>query len=112
MLDRRDRLPSARPDRFPRALLDAASGNKARALEFVKTGGPHLRARIHLALGDYDAAFSALDEAIDVRTFNVTNWTDPDFDAVRSDPRFARAVERTGIAAGPLIVWGKWPDRQ
>ena len=29
-----------------------------------------------------------------------------------SDPRFARAVERMGIAPAPLIVWGKWPDRQ
>ena len=112
MLDRRDRLRSARADRFPRALLEAASGNKARALEFVKTGGPLLRARIHLALADYDAAFSAPDKAIDDRTFNVAQWTDPDFDVVRSDPRFARAVERMGIAAGPLIVWGHWPDRQ
>ena len=112
MLDRRDRLPSARADRFPDALLEAASGNKARALELAKMGGPSLRARVHLALGDYDAAFSALDEAIDTRTFNVAQWSDPDFDVVRSDPRFARAVERMGIAAAPLIVWGHWPDRK
>ena len=112
MLERRGRLPSARVDRFPIALLEAASGSKARALEFAKMEGPNLRARIHIVFGDYDAAFSALDEAIDTRTFNIANWSDPDFDAVRSDPRFARAVERTGIAAAPLIVWGKWPDRQ
>ena len=112
MLDRRDRLPSARADRFPHALLEAASGNKARALDLAKTGGPVLRARIHIVFGDYDAAFSALDEAIDARTLNVANWSDPDFDAVRSDPRFARAVERMGIAAAPLVVWGKWPDRR
>ena len=68
MLDRRDRLPSARADRFPRALLEAASGNKARALEFAKTGGPLLRARIYFASGDYDAAFSALEKAIFNRT--------------------------------------------
>ena len=99
-------------DPFVVGLLEAASGNKARALEFARLGGPALRARIHIVFGDYDAAFSALDEAIDTRTFNIANWTDPDFDAVRSDPRFARAVERTGIAAAPLIAWGKWPDRQ
>jgi len=112
MLDRRDRLPSARANPFARALLEAAVGNKAEALELAKMGGPNLGARIHIVFGDYDAAFSALDEAIDTRTFNVTNWTDPDFDSVRSDPRFARAVERMGIAAAPLVTWGKWPDRQ
>ena len=112
MLDRKDRLPSARPDQFPRALLEAASGNKARAKEFAKTGGPVLRSRIHLAFGDYDAAFSTLDEAIDERAFNIANWADPDFDVVRSDLRFARAVERTGIVAAPLVVWGTWPDRK
>ena len=112
MLERRGRLPSARVDPYPVASLEAAAGNKARALELAKMAGPSLRARVYVALGDYDAAFSALDEAIDARTFNVAQWSDPDFDAVRSDPRFARAVERTGIAAAPLVGWGRWPDRQ
>jgi serine/threonine-protein kinase len=111
ILDRRDRLPSARVNESPRALLEAASGDKAQARELAKTGGPALRARLHLALGDYDAAFSALDEAIEARTFNVAQWSDPDFDLVRSDPRFARAVERMGLAAAPLIAWGNWPKR-
>jgi Flp pilus assembly protein TadD len=112
MMQRRDRLPSARVDRFPLALLEAASGNRARALELAKAGGPNLRARLHLVFGEYDAAFTALAEAIDTRTFNVAQWTDPDFDVVRSDPRFARAVERMGIAPAPLVAWGQWPDRQ
>jgi TolB-like protein/tetratricopeptide (TPR) repeat protein len=110
MMDRRDRLPSAREDRFPLVLLEAASGNRARALELAKKGGPNLRARLHLVLGEYDAGFTALTEAIETRTFNIAQWTDPDFDAVRSDPRFAHAVERMGLAAAPLIRWGHWPD--
>jgi TolB-like protein/Tfp pilus assembly protein PilF len=112
LLDQRDRLPSARVDETPRALLEAASGNKTRALELARTGGPNLLARLHLVLGDYDAAFSALDDAIEGRAFNVAQWSDPDFDVVRSDPRFARAVERMGLAPAPLVAWGHWPERR
>jgi TolB-like protein/Tfp pilus assembly protein PilF len=112
MLDRRDRLPSARTDLALRADLEAASGNRTQALELLKGLVPARRARVHLALGDHDAAFAALNEAIDNRTFNSASLTDPDFDPVRRDPRFARAVERTGLSAAPLIVWGQWPDRR
>ena len=97
---------------MPVALLEAASGNRALARKLAEDAGPDLRARVHIALGDHDAAVRARDDAIDARRFGIAQWTDPDFDAVRSDPRFARAVERTGIAAAPLIVWGRWPDGQ
>jgi tetratricopeptide (TPR) repeat protein len=110
VLDRRDRLPSARPDLGLRAGLEAASGNRTRALELLKGLGAGWRARIHLALGDHDAAFVALDEAIDDRTFNVAQLSDPDYDPVRSDPRFARAVERIGLSPAPLVAWGRWPE--
>jgi TolB-like protein/tetratricopeptide (TPR) repeat protein len=109
VLDRRDRLPSARPDLGLRAAVEAASGNKTRALDLLKGLGPAWRARIHLALGDHDAAFAALNEAIDDRAFNVAQLSDPDYDPVRSDPRFARAVERIGVSPAPLVGWGSWP---
>jgi TolB-like protein/tetratricopeptide (TPR) repeat protein/predicted Ser/Thr protein kinase len=110
MMDRRDRLPSARPDLRLRAWLEAATGSKARALGLLKKIGPTGSARVHVVLGDYDAAFAALNEAIDDRTLNLVRLTDPEFDPVRSDPRFARAVERTGLSAAPLVAWGKWPE--
>jgi tetratricopeptide (TPR) repeat protein len=112
VLDRRDRLPSAREAALPRALLEAATGNKPRALELAKTLPAVGRARVYLALGDYDTAFRALERAIEDRTFLAAQWSDPDLDPVRSDPRFARLVERMGLPAGPLTVWGTWPADQ
>jgi TolB-like protein/Tfp pilus assembly protein PilF len=112
VLDRRDRLPSAREAALPRALMEAATGNKPRALELAKTLPAVALARVHLALGDHDTAFRALERAIEDRTFLAAQWSDPDLDPVRSDPRFARLVERMGLPAGPLIVWGKWQADQ
>jgi Tfp pilus assembly protein PilF len=112
MLARRDRLPSVRPEPALRAGLEAASGNTARARELLRAIGPAGRLRVHLALGDHDGVFAALDEAIDGRTFNVAQLADPDFDAVRTDPRFARAIERTGLSPAPMIGWGRWLDAQ
>jgi TolB-like protein/tetratricopeptide (TPR) repeat protein len=110
MLDRRDRLPSARPDVRLAAWLEAAAGNKSRALALVKRIGPAGSAKVHAVLGDHDAAFAALNEAIDDRTLNVVRLTDPEYDPLRLDPRFARAVERTGLSAAPLVAWGRWPE--
>jgi len=57
-----------------------------------------VRANIHLGLGDIDRVFALIDEAIDERSWYVT-WLpiDPMLDHLRDDPRFARAVARTGL---------------
>jgi tetratricopeptide (TPR) repeat protein len=112
ILDRRDRLPSARPGHGLRAVLEAATGNAARALEQLGSIGPNERLRVHLTLGNHDEAFAELNDGIDRRTFVPPQLTDPEFDAVRSDPRFESAIKRMGLSPAPLFVWGRWPDKR
>ena len=62
----------------------------------------HLAA-IHVSLGESDQAFAMLERAVDDRTVLVAGisfW--PEFDAIRSDPRFEALVARHGLprAAG------------
>jgi len=55
-------------------------------------------ALIHLALGDHDAAFACLDQAIDERSGNVpTFYLNPRLAVLRGDPRFERLRRRLGV---------------
>jgi serine/threonine protein kinase/tetratricopeptide (TPR) repeat protein len=56
-------------------------------------------ARIHAELGERDEAFAALEKACDEQDWWVL-WmgVDPRFDALRSDPRYRRLIERIGLA--------------
>jgi TolB-like protein/tetratricopeptide (TPR) repeat protein len=57
-----------------------------------------LVARVHLALGDRDQAFAALDRAFQERSFwLIFLKVDPIWDPLRADPRFAALVRRVGI---------------
>jgi len=52
---------------------------------------------IAIGLKDYDAAFRWLEKAAEERDFFVTILAAPDFDAIRSDPRFATLRRRVGL---------------
>jgi DNA-binding winged helix-turn-helix (wHTH) protein/tetratricopeptide (TPR) repeat protein len=56
---------------------------------------PFHRAWIHLGLGDDEAMFAALDEALATRTWYMT-WlgSTPEIDAYRDDPRFKELLRR------------------
>ena len=55
-------------------------------------------AKAHLALGDHDAAFEALERAFaERRGLLVYLRVEPIFDPIRSDPRFLELVRRMGL---------------
>ena len=55
-------------------------------------------AMVHVGLGDKEQAFAALEQAYEARTWYMT-WLKvaPEFDSLRSDPRFANLVRRVGL---------------
>ena len=55
------------------------------------------RAVILAALGDHELAFDALQEALDAREANLMTLSDPSFDPLRADPRFAHVVAAVGL---------------
>jgi TolB-like protein/tetratricopeptide (TPR) repeat protein len=59
---------------------------------------PYASALVHLALGEHDAAFAALERAFAVRDVHLLFLTtDPKWDPVREDARFARIIDRCGF---------------
>ncbi|HET8924715.1 MAG TPA: tetratricopeptide repeat protein [Candidatus Acidoferrum sp.] len=57
-----------------------------------------LIARIHLGLGEIDAAFEWLRKGLDERSYwNVFLKMDPVYDPIRPDPRFAEMLKRIGL---------------
>jgi tetratricopeptide (TPR) repeat protein len=60
---------------------------------------PHEKALIYIGLGDRDAAFTLLEEAYQERFSNLIYLTtDPIYDDLRGDPRFANLVRRIGLS--------------
>jgi TolB-like protein len=56
-------------------------------------------ALVYAGLGDKDEAFAWLDDAYQTNSEGLTNLKiDPCLDPLRSDPRFARLLERTGLS--------------
>jgi thioredoxin-like negative regulator of GroEL len=85
-------LAQAGRRREARALLDDLESRPE------SEASPDSLAFVHFALGDKDGGFDLLDRAVSQRLPGAL-WikVDPRFDTVRTDPRFARLVERVGI---------------
>ena len=89
------------------ALLAARGGNRELALaklaalkESDREFGSFNSARIYAQLGDKDAAFDALNRALDVRESSLLYLkVDPYLDPLRGDSRFAALVKRLGLPA-------------
>lgn len=81
-----------------------ASGQREQALKIVRTLStnhgssfvdPYLVSIVYLSMKDRVAAFQWLNEALDVRSsFAISILTEPKWQPFRSDPRFARVVQR------------------
>jgi TolB-like protein len=61
---------------------------------------PYIIARIDAVLGDHDQALQWLEKAMGQRDDFITHINvDPEFDSLRSDPRFQRMLQRIGLTA-------------
>jgi serine/threonine-protein kinase len=96
----------------PEILMDlgrayAVAGKRAEAERILaelkartKTGyvSPFHIAMVYIGLGDKDQALAALEEAYQARSWYMT-WLKvaPEFDSIRSDPRFANLAQRVGF---------------
>ncbi len=85
----------------------ALAGNKTRAYRLLqeleqiasqKYASPMDVAQIHIGLGDHEAAFQYLQEALQERSGLIT-WIpiDARYDTLREDPRFAELVQALGL---------------
>lgn len=61
---------------------------------------PNMLATIHLHLKDYESAFAELERALEIHDARII-WlgVDPQFDVIRSDPRFQELLRRTNNPA-------------
>ena len=58
----------------------------------------HAIARLHLALGDIDQAVESIGKSLDEREpFSAFLKLDPEFDPLRTDPRFGELISRLGL---------------
>ena len=65
---------------------------------------PMHRAQIHVGLGETEQAFAALEEAFDDRSFFLLYLSvDPQFDPLRSDPRFSDLLRRIGLPVSQRV---------
>ena len=114
-LDRLERLPSLTPFRLttPRAMLEAVSGREQEARRLVPMLSSRLsaRARVYIALGDYDRAFADLESAMVNRQLPPYMFANPEMDSVRMDPRFARLLQRMGLPVDRVVALGALPIR-
>jgi TolB-like protein/Tfp pilus assembly protein PilF len=104
MLSRLEALPSARSVAGLRAWLDAASGDSVAARQSTDVG--RYGFRIHIALGEHDAAFRALERAADEGSLPGFTLGNPELDPLRRDPRFARLAARFGLPVERLVALG------
>ena len=80
------------------ALLALGRGEEATALARRLEGGSiRDRARVRAALGDAEGALEVLEEAYRQGAPWILTLSLPDFDALRSDPRFTSLLESVGL---------------
>jgi serine/threonine-protein kinase len=89
----------------------AVAGDRARATTLLREiEGSRAReshnfaiARVHLGLGDHDAALASLRRAAERHdAFFAESMASPIFDPIRQDPRFAEVVRMVGI--DPVVM--------
>ena len=90
----------------------AGRGDEARAMlaEFEAQSahryvGSYYSAQVRVALGEHDAAFAALEQAIEERVhWMAAIRIDPSLAGLMADPRYARLIARvTGLGSAPVI---------
>lgn len=70
---------------------------------------PYIIARIYAVTGETDQAIVWLQKAMRQRDDFITHVNvDPEFDSLRSDPRFQRLLQRIGLAAPPRASVLRW----
>ncbi len=76
----------------------ALSGRADEARSLIAKCGPLGKAAVHVALGEREEALASLEEALSSRDYGVV-WlkTDPNFDSLRSDPRFQVLLARLNL---------------
>jgi TolB-like protein/Flp pilus assembly protein TadD len=57
---------------------------------------------VYLALGDRDSALKWLAKAVDARDVDLRLTTDPGYDTIRSDPRFAHILQEARLPIRPV----------
>ena len=84
----------------------AVTGNRAKALEILEQLKALSKERyvvpvdiaiIYTGLGDRDSAFQWLEKAYQEHAARITEVSEPHFDSLRSDPRFADLMRRIGL---------------
>lgn len=66
--------------------------------ERLRPAAPVFAARVHAALGDTNAAFAVLEQAMAARKPEMSEYhLEPGLDPIRNDPRFQRIAERMGL---------------
>jgi tetratricopeptide (TPR) repeat protein len=74
-----------------RKVIEIASSNS------VEDYDPHLVARAYMLLGDKDQALVWLSKAFEAHSETLFIKSDPYWDAIRSDPRYADLLRRMGL---------------
>jgi len=72
-----------------------------RILEGIRPTQPFYVAAAYAAVGDSAAAFATLEKGIDQRAYMLRLRVDPSLDPLRTDPRFASLMKRTGLDSTP-----------
>ncbi len=114
ILTRLEQSPPRQVPRRFRVLLDAPGGQSS-PREPSMTGVVGRKATRQLVLdahtsvarGDHDRALAALEQAVTERRIMPFRWTEPGFDPLRTDPRFARLVHRMGLPVEPIVALGR-----
>jgi hypothetical protein len=91
---------------YDTGMVYAALGKRAEALQVIKEleeisgsslSQAHWIAKIYATLNDKEMAFSWLDRGLSTGAIGPFYKDEPVWDPIRSDPRFADLVRRTGI---------------